>query len=816
MPVSGSPPSLGRTALHAGLAVAKLLPFVTIHSMRLVIVVCAAWLALSGLPASAQGPDEQYIGIYAMIQEADTLLQSGQTRTAVARFTDAQTRLKRLQTAYPDWNPRIVSFRLNYIATRLASAAAKMPDLAITEAASGPKPEPAAKPGDASPELLHELQSLRSRVGQLESDNQLLQAKLKEALTAQPAVLDPRELAKAEERVRSLEKETDLLKVALEAERKRKAAPTDSASAKRLREQLAEARRKLAEQTDLAKSLAQDKARLQQRLEAKASAEAGELAQAAERIKALEKEAGELRASLEQVRSQPAATASPELDRLKQSLAEANRRLAEQTDLAKALAEEKAEIARRVDTLTAAAAAPTAELAQTKQALAEANRRLTEQTELAKTLAEEKAEIAKRLETQTATAASPSAELTRTREALAEANRRLAEQTQTARRLTDEQATLQQRLQTLAAEAETAAALRAENALLKKQAAELQATAGKSTADQELQKARAQIAALQSDLEVLRTEKSALENRVRSSPAASAPAVAASGLADAGRLAELEKQRDDLQKRLDSALREVLRGKTEAGSKQASDTARQLAALRARIEVLEARPVPFTPEELALMKRPEPRLAVAETKPAEKPGEKSAAPPSASTVTLTAEAQRSFAARQYDQAEANFQQVLRQDNASVTTLANLAITQMELNRLEEAERHAQQAVAVAPNHALGHSVLGQVRSRQGKYDEAVDELSRAAQLNPQSAEIQNHLGIALSHKGLRVPAERALRKAIQLEPGYGSAHNNLAVIYLNQQPPMVELARWHYQKALAAGHPKNPELEIALEAKKAP
>ena len=58
-----------------------------------------------------------------------------------------------------------------------------------------------------------------------------------------------------------------------------------------------------------------------------------------------------------------------------------------------------------------------------------------------------------------------------------------------------------------------------------------------------------------------------------------------------------------------------------------------------------------------------------------------------------------------------------------------------------------------------------------------------------------------------------MRKAIQLDPNYGEAHNNLAVIYLSQQPPQLELARWHYQKALDRGQPHNPELEKMLDAK---
>ena len=62
-------------------------------------------------------------------------------------------------------------------------------------------------------------------------------------------------------------------------------------------------------------------------------------------------------------------------------------------------------------------------------------------------------------------------------------------------------------------------------------------------------------------------------------------------------------------------------------------------------------------------------------------------------------------------------------------------------------------------------------------------------------------------------AEAALRKAIQIAPGYGEAHSNLAVIYATQQPPFVELARWHYQKALASGLPQNPEIEKFLDPK---
>ena len=160
-------------------------------------------------------------------------------------------------------------------------------------------------------------------------------------------------------------------------------------------------------------------------------------------------------------------------------------------------------------------------------------------------------------------------------------------------------------------------------------------------------------------------------------------------------------------------------------------------------------------------------------------------------------------------------QVLQQDRNHVPTLAKLAAIELDLNHLEAAETNITQAVTLAPDDAFSQFVLGRLRFTQAKYDEAIDALGRAAKLDPRDAQIQNFLGLALSEKGLRGPAETALRKAVQLDPSYANAHHNLAVVYVTQQPPLVELARWHYQKALAAGLSRNPNLEKMIEAKQA-
>jgi tetratricopeptide (TPR) repeat protein len=103
-----------------------------------------------------------------------------------------------------------------------------------------------------------------------------------------------------------------------------------------------------------------------------------------------------------------------------------------------------------------------------------------------------------------------------------------------------------------------------------------------------------------------------------------------------------------------------------------------------------------------------------------------------------------------------------------------------------------------------------LRFRQGNYDQAFDLLSQAAQLNPDNPATQNYLGVTLNQRGQRKPAETALRRALALDPNYAEAHANLAAVYALQQPPFLELARWHYDKALALGGRPNPEIEQRL------
>jgi Flp pilus assembly protein TadD len=328
----------------------------------------------------------------------------------------------------------------------------------------------------------------------------------------------------------------------------------------------------------------------------------------------------------------------------------------------------------------------------------------------------------------------------------------------------------------------------------------------------DLAKAQARIQELERENERLRGGGSAKPEPPGAAAAgtgsqARPPSQTAPGKAeDRSRLKEVEAERDELRRKVALLTRQVgdrPRGKGGPGPDQGFD---QLAVLRARLEVYEARQAPYTPEELALLKAgavPGGGAKAAARKPARE------IPPGA--AGLLEQANQDFEARRFEEAESKFQQALKLDEKNVGILTDLAAVQLERDRIDAAEATLKRALAEDPNDTRALSVLGIVRVKQKRYDEALDTLARAAQLDPENAVTQNYLGVALDYKGQRQPAETAFRRAVQLRPGYADPHFNLAVTYSTQKPAALELARWHYQKAIAAGHPRHPEIDAQLD-----
>ena len=223
--------------------------------MNRFIAAAGALLLAFALTARAAGPEDQYIAIYYLIQQGDAAQTEGKNAEAAARYADAQDALQKLQRAYPTWQTNVVSFRLGYLAKRLATPGLNPPVVQPQPAPVIPQPVapvvPAPKPAipTANVERPGEVNALQSQVQQLQVNNSTLEAKLREALSARPTATDPAAVTKAEERIRQLSKENDLLKASLATAPTQAGGVSESKQLARLRKDLDEAKRKLSSES---------------------------------------------------------------------------------------------------------------------------------------------------------------------------------------------------------------------------------------------------------------------------------------------------------------------------------------------------------------------------------------------------------------------------------------------------------------------------------------------------------------------------------------------------------------------------------------
>src|SRR5258705_1112371 len=134
---------------------------------RLLVLVITAWLVVS--TARGEGPDNQYLNIYSLIQEADALDRSQPTQ-ALAKYLQAQTTLQRFQRAYPDWNAKVINFRLNYLALKVdALSAHALPAPVSNSVAVAVKGAVAAPQVPPPNEAERQFNELKQRLQQLEA-----------------------------------------------------------------------------------------------------------------------------------------------------------------------------------------------------------------------------------------------------------------------------------------------------------------------------------------------------------------------------------------------------------------------------------------------------------------------------------------------------------------------------------------------------------------------------------------------------------------------------------------------------------------------
>ncbi|HTB86256.1 MAG TPA: hypothetical protein VK742_21590, partial [Candidatus Sulfotelmatobacter sp.] len=80
-------------------------------------ILIAAALVFLAPPAVAQ--DDDYLTVYSVIEQADSLAANGRTAQAHAKYLEAQRDLAAFKQDNPNWNNQMVSYRMDYVADKI-------------------------------------------------------------------------------------------------------------------------------------------------------------------------------------------------------------------------------------------------------------------------------------------------------------------------------------------------------------------------------------------------------------------------------------------------------------------------------------------------------------------------------------------------------------------------------------------------------------------------------------------------------------------------------------------------------------------------
>ncbi len=222
-------------------------------AMKWLCMVGVGWLSLA-LSVWAAGPNEAYVRIYTLMQQGERLESANEGTQALAAYLDARQGLLRLKRSQPEWNPKVVDFRLRYLDTKIERLAPRASVPALTQPA-----EPAVPGVDVGAERAAaanaQLISLEADLERAQGENRVLQAKLREALTALPAAVDPLELEKAQARQRELAAEVSSLREQLASAQAQVDAKADVQTLKETQAELERTRKSLSTQTQMAEAL---------------------------------------------------------------------------------------------------------------------------------------------------------------------------------------------------------------------------------------------------------------------------------------------------------------------------------------------------------------------------------------------------------------------------------------------------------------------------------------------------------------------------------------------------------------------------------
>ena len=702
---------------------------------------------------TAAGPDDEFIRAYILISEGDNLAKSSQNKSAIQKYNQALNTLNTIKASNPNWKKGVINFRISYIDKKLKSLSATRPNESIVTS-------PAANPIEIdSTSARLTIDNLKRRVESLENNIILKDAKLKEALSAIPTADETKRLANLETELLALKEENTDLKISID-----KAVGEYKEAQARLNNAQTEADKTAIELAKAQAEADEIKLKLKNTNERIVTVSANVKSNQTDRLKKeLTKKETDLKAASEKLEN--ATSENSNLEKQLKGL----QQNAQKSD--KKTQEIQKELAKKQNQLETAAK----DLNSAKSAIASLEKSLSSY---------EKGTVEKDLE---ARASNLEKELQKSQKNLEKTNGKLDNTALTNSNLEKQLNTLQK----------SSKDREKQIALLQKALAKSQNSLKETTSN--LNSLSSNNSKLQNELKTIKkgSKEKELQDYIKSIEK---------------RLAKAERSNTKVSNNIKPKrnLKNIFSfsGNKRAENAQITELQNQIKTLRARLEILDAEKVPLTDEERNMLT--EPAVATSTNNSLD-----------VMISTLPAEGAEDFKAGhaalfqdyQYAEAEKKFMHVLKLDENNPFTLGNLAMAQMEQGNYKDAKDSLDKALKQNVDDAYALMGMGVLSFRQKNYESARDYLARSIKINSEDATAQHFLGSTLNNLGQQKAAETALRKAVQIQPGNSNSHYNLAVVYATQKPPFLALAKFHYDKAVKAGHKRNTELEKSINTK---
>src|ERR1043166_9025755 len=81
-----------------------------VYSTLFIQAILLFGLAIASGAAQIEEPEDQYLRIYGVIQQADSLNTKGESAKALSKYRDAHKSLEEFHRNHPEWNAKTVSF----------------------------------------------------------------------------------------------------------------------------------------------------------------------------------------------------------------------------------------------------------------------------------------------------------------------------------------------------------------------------------------------------------------------------------------------------------------------------------------------------------------------------------------------------------------------------------------------------------------------------------------------------------------------------------------------------------------------------------